>query len=301
MTSGPLDKEPAPAFFSTDVSAARRFYLDLKPSAFPGLRVACGGFERCVPGYEIERSGFPYLSIEFVVHGKGALVLDGAERPLSAGAVFTYGPGVAHRIRSDAGDPMMKYFVDFSGEAARELLNETGLDPGTCTHVSAAAQIQNIFEDIIRNGLAPTPLTPRACALLVEYLILKIAEKSAPQGAANSRACATYERCRRFIEERFLEVRTLEEVADRCNVDKAYICRLFQKFDYQSPYQKLLRLQMTYASDRLQNSGRLVKEIADELGWDPLHFSRVFKKICGISPENFVKLTERGGGEKAAM
>ena len=45
---------------------------------------------------------------------------------------------------------------------------------------------------------------------------------------------------------------------------------------------------MTYAADRFQDSGVLVKEIAHELGFnDPFHFTRVFKKVFGISPQAF--------------
>jgi AraC-like DNA-binding protein len=47
---------------------------------------------------------------------------------------------------------------------------------------------------------------------------------------------------------------------------------------------------MGHAVSLLLNSGKLVKNVAFELGFEnPFHFSRTFKLVYGISPENFVK------------
>jgi len=89
---------PPPAFLSQQVTAARRFYLDLKPRLTKGLTVVCGGWEECAPDYTIDRATFPYLSIEFVAAGRGHVALGGQTHPLAPGTVFTYGPGVAHYI-----------------------------------------------------------------------------------------------------------------------------------------------------------------------------------------------------------
>jgi AraC-like DNA-binding protein len=45
---------------------------------------------------------------------------------------------------------------------------------------------------------------------------------------------------------------------------------------------------MNYAAARLQQSGSLVKQIAELVGFaDPFHFSRVFKNVLGVSPAAF--------------
>jgi len=48
---------------------------------------------------------------------------------------------------------------------------------------------------------------------------------------------------------------------------------------------------MAYAADLFQESGVLVKEIAHKLGFnDPFHFTRIFKKVFGVSPQLFKTL-----------
>ncbi|RME66913.1 MAG: AraC family transcriptional regulator, partial [Verrucomicrobia bacterium] len=105
-------------FFVSEVRRARRFYLDLGPVAKGPLAVAAGGWEACSRSYVVDRSDFPYLSIEFVAAGRGEVTLNGRTHPLVRGAVFTYGPGVSHCIRAHHTDPMSKYFVDFRGHDA---------------------------------------------------------------------------------------------------------------------------------------------------------------------------------------
>ena len=79
-----------PEFFSTQVSEARRFYLDTTGRTRGQLTVVCGGCEHCRPGYEIDRRDFPFHSIEFVARGKGSLTLAGHKHVLSPGKVFFF-------------------------------------------------------------------------------------------------------------------------------------------------------------------------------------------------------------------
>jgi AraC-like DNA-binding protein len=74
-------------------------------------------------------------------------------------------------------------------------------------------------------------------------------------------------------------------------VDTAYVCRLFRRFDHQSPYRFLMRLKMNAAAGQLAQPGALVKNVAAELGFtNPFHFSRVFKSVFAVPPDAFRKL-----------
>ena len=51
-----------------------------------------------------------------------------------------------------------------------------------------------------------------------------------------------------------------------------------------------MRLKMSRAASLLLIPGKLVKEVADEMNFnDPFHFSRSFKSVYGISPEQFMQ------------
>jgi AraC-like DNA-binding protein len=280
-----------PEFFSPQVVEARRFYLDPAPPAAKPVAVVCGGCERCAPDYAIHRTTFPYYSIEFVARGKGALILGGKEYALFPGAVFSYGPGIAQDIFTDVADPLIKYFVDFVGSRAVRMLGQGALAPGNVARVFAPGEVQWILDDLILNGLKGTRFASRICDVLLEYLILKIADSLMPWEASKTPAFATYQRCRQHIQAQYLRLQTQQQIASECHINPAYLCRLFRRYDHQTPYQYLMRLKMNVAAERLQDPGRLVKQVSHELGFsDPFHFSRAFKSVFGVSPDAFRRL-----------
>jgi len=280
-----------PGFFSLQVREARRFYLDLAPSASTPLAVVSGGVEQCAPDYEIRRSTFPYQSIEYVARGRGTLVLGDREVRLGPGVAFTYGPGIAQHITTDPTDLLAKYFVDFAGQRGQRLLNELGLKPGTIIRVSRPGEVQDAFDCLVREGQSSSGMGPALSTAALEYLLLKFAETSSPLDLHHTPAYESYERCRQHILTNFQNLQSLNLIAKECFVDQAYLCRLFRRFDHQTPYQFLMRLKMNVAAQRLHESDLLVKQVAAELGFDdPFHFSRAFKKVFGVSPDTFRRM-----------
>ncbi len=293
MSGSPSKPAPAPApeFFSADVVAARRFYLDLSPPRRVPLAVVCGGVETCNPSYAIHRTTFPFCSFEYVARGRGQLRLNGAAYDLRAGVLFSYGPGVAHHITGDATDALVKYFVDFAGTEALELLRGCGLAPGRVTRVFPPDTLTALFDELIQSGQRGGRDGEELCGELLRCLGLKIAATVAPLTTAETVAFSTYLECRRHIEQHFQHLRTLEQIAAECHVNDAYLCRLFRRYDHRSPYQYLLRLKMNFAAGRLQLPGVMVKQVAEETGFqDPFHFSRVFRSVLGVSPAAFRSL-----------
>jgi AraC-like DNA-binding protein len=77
----------------------------------------------------------------------------------------------------------------------------------------------------------------------------------------------------------------VEQTAQECHLNNAYLCRLFKRYDEGTAYGYLLRMKMNDAAERLQSPTALVKQVAEETGFaNPFHFSRTFKAVLGISP-----------------
>ena len=201
----------APNYFSAQVADARRFYLELNPGMRRQITVISGGWERCRSDYEIQRTGFCSPIIEFVARGFGTLTLDGKTYELRPGTIFVYGMATSHRIRTSPEHAMEKYFVAFEGGA--ELLRECQIFPGIVLQAMHPLQIHEVFDDLIAHGSSDHANRARMCQIALQYLIMKIADNAVPYGPANTAAVSTYQRCRQFIEENYLRVHTLAEVA----------------------------------------------------------------------------------------
>ena len=278
-------RQTEPAYFSAQVSAARRFYL--RPNAGTGraLAVFSGGWERCRPDYIIQRPGFPHYVIEFVTRGAGTLTLDRKTYPLGPGTVFVYSRNHPHTIRTHPGTPMVKYFAIGAGLELRALLRECRLEPGAVMQIAHADRVQQVFDDLINHGLSDHPNRPRLCAVTLQYLILKIGDLAIPSGESGQPAFATYQRCRHFIADNFLHTPSLQAVADNCHINVSYLCRLFQRFGRERPYRYLQLLRMSHAADLLRSHNRLVKDVARELAFESANnFSRAFHQWFGVPP-----------------
>lgn len=278
-----------PEFFSRQVGVARRFYVAADAARRAPLTVVSGGLEHCAPDYAIHRTAFAYFGIEYVVRGRGKLVLGESEYGLKAGVVFAYTPRTPHHITSDARAPLVKYFVDFSGLRAAQLLKSCGLGGGAAVQIFPPDSAAMLFEELIESGMTASD-SGVFSAKLLECLALKIGAKATAPKEAESPAFAAYLRCRSLIERDFLRLKSLDQIATACGMNNAYICRLFHRFDRQSPYQHLLRLKINFAAAELQKSPILVKDLAALVGFnDSFHFSRVFNNILGASPAQFRK------------
>lgn len=286
-----------PSYFSRQIHEAKRFYrpemLVLKDSG-ERFDVFAGGWESCAKGYKIERKGFPYYSIEFVVAGQGRLFIHEEEHELIPGVFFSYGPDIPHMIIMDEEHPLEKYFVNIQCSAPYDFFgSETDLLYGKVFHSSRLHSIQQTFDELITYGVEQSEWRTRICNHLVQLLVIKASESSIKSEDFSGIAYANYLRCVAVLNRRYLEFKGLDDIARACCIDVSYLCRLFKNFCHQSPYQYFLRLNMNHAADLLLQSNRQIQEVAELMDYeDPLHFSRTFKRVMGICPSEFIKLSK---------
>jgi AraC-like DNA-binding protein len=81
---------------------------------------------------------------------------------------------------------------------------------------------------------------------------------------------------------------TVDEMTEFCNLSISQFRRIFKAQTGMSPKNYLLESKIKYATNLLSFDGVNVKKAAEMAGFmDPFHFSRVFKKIMGISPREY--------------
>lgn len=84
---------------------------------------------------------------------------------------------------------------------------------------------------------------------------------------------------------------SISEIAAKCGVSECYFRRLFTQYSGESPmsfrqHYRIERAKQLLLSDEQYTIG----EIAQELNFlDIYHFSKTFKKYCGISPNKFLQ------------
>jgi AraC-like DNA-binding protein len=281
--------------FATQIFEGR-YYCPEVPRAPRGLTVVCAGWELCRPDYELVRRTFPWLVVELVVRGEGTLELDGRRYPLRAGSLFCYGSSTSLRITTDPARPFFKYFVGFTGSEAHRASARGALRVGDARQAVYPQELQQVLDRVIDEGNRKSAASSTIANDYLRIFLLKLdecAEGSA--GPETSRGLDSYVRAKSFLEQNYLRVLRTEDAAQELGMASETLCRLFQHYSRTSPHQFVLRLRVNLAIDLLLGTSLLVKEVAEQAGFqDPFHFSRVFRKVQGMSPAAFQKLHRRG-------
>ena len=91
-----------------------------------------------------------------------------------------------------------------------------------------------------------------------------------------------------FLDEHYSEKLSLESVASQFFIDKHYLARLFKEQYGVTLVTYLQQVRITHAKRMLRFTDKSIEEIGLECGIGELnYFSRVFKKLEGVSPSEF--------------
>ncbi len=91
-----------------------------------------------------------------------------------------------------------------------------------------------------------------------------------------------------FMHSRLSESVRLEEFANQAGLSVSYFSELFREQVHQSPLSYFTQLKIRAACRLLDLTDKPIKVVAVETGYsDPYYFSRVFKKVMGLSPEKY--------------
>jgi AraC-like DNA-binding protein len=146
-----------------------------------------------------------------------------------------------------------KYFVSLTGPRAPQLPEGLRLGAGTVARVSSVGEVEEVFDHLIRDGLRGTGASNTLCAVLSEYLLVKLSELMMPTGERPSRRPARSGGAANTLRPTSTGSGPWSRIAAECDINQAYLCRLFRRFDHEGPYRYLLRLKMNFAAERLRD------------------------------------------------
>lgn len=91
-----------------------------------------------------------------------------------------------------------------------------------------------------------------------------------------------------YIEEHYKEKLKLSDVADQVYVSQWHLSKLLNRYMGQNFSEILNNVRINKAKELLKDPSLRIGDIADEVGFlDMAHFSRVFKKLVGISANEY--------------
>lgn len=121
----------------------------------------------------------------------------------------------------------------------------------------------------------------------IEQLVLRFAELLHPDKIREENPQRLVEKVKRYVEKHYCSAITLGQVSEWAQVTESHLSKQFVKETGEHFIEYVTKLRINEAT-RLIESDMKMYEIAVKVGYEnPEHFSRVFKKYRGMSPQKY--------------
>jgi AraC-like DNA-binding protein len=255
------------------------------------LSVYNAGMEHCAAGHSWGPGIRDHFLIHLVVEGAGSYTVRGRSYALGQGDLFLIAPGQTVQYRADTQQPWVYCWVGFQGVDAPALISQTDFTAERPVLHAADPETPRRLLDAIYDVRGSRPEDSAAMTGQL-YLFLAWLLRSA-SGANAHRTQAGEEHVRRaltYIANNFATSLTIEDIAAHVGVCRSRLYRVFEEQLHTSPAQYLAQFRMQQACALLGATDLSVKAVAYSVGFeDPLHFSRRFKEIVGVSPSEYIE------------
>jgi AraC-like DNA-binding protein len=252
------------------------------------------GFD-CPSGFVLPLEKPNTFALYYVVKGKGVYTLGGSEFPARKGDIFALYPNTDIKCRADKKEPWTLYAVSFNGADARLLLNAAKFQPKEpLRHLdgNTSKHIISLFEAfyVYRNQEIFAIVQSTALLYATMSLLVKTASWDQSEMPPGWTGAVHFYKAINFINENYSRPITVSDIADHVGLSSSRLYKVFIQQVYMSPQQYLMEFRVREGLNLLEKREGSVKEIALAVGLeDPLYFSKLFKKVIGKSPTDYMK------------
>lgn len=154
--------------------------------------------------------------------------------------------------------------------------------PGSWESLCAFEDLKHPTEEAFQLYMRKSAEEEPAERTYVELAIKRIREEREQQ------THNVVDRAASYIQERFHEELSLEEVAEQVHLNPHYFSKVFKQQTGETFIDYVTRLRIDKARELIMDGQWSLKEVCYMVGYkDPNYFSRVFKKVTGVTPTEY--------------
>lgn len=268
-----------------------------KHALLRGLLVTDAGYFPHAEGHRVERKvGAPTHLIIACLKGRGWVRSRLGDQVVRAGDLVWLRPDHSHTYGADSVDPWTIGWVHFTGEEAIAWSKHLGfkqeavniLNHGSAEGI-AALKLEQIYL-ILEQGYSIPQLI--SAALMLRGALDLAAQAVRTVGTTRS-AVERIAAVRDHLRESLAQPHRLETLASAAGVSVPHFCTLFRRLTGYAPIDFLIRQRVQAACKLLDTTSLSIAAIAANVGYeDPYYFTRCFRRIIGISPRAYRRITK---------
>lgn len=237
-------------------------------------------------------AGSSQFILIYCMEGKGEIRLNKTTNLISADQFFIIPPGMSHAYYSDEQNPWSIYWIHFSGlksgNYSRFACQPLPIERGKTSRI---ADRVDLFSELFRNldrGFSIETL--EYVNLCLPHLLASFTHLSQFRLIKESGEKDPVAQSINFMLEQITKKLKLNEIAAETGLSASHYSRLFLNRTGHSPIDYFIQLKIQRACRLLDNSGWMIADVAREMGFeDQFYFSRVFRKVMGMSPAEYRK------------
>ena len=266
--------------------------IDIKDKTKPLIVTSCGTYHLYkrpkLPTWRPRgRLDFQLL---YIAAGKAHFHFNGKEEIVTAGHMVLYRPKEPQKYEYYGEDQTEVYWVHFTGGDVTNILRSYGLTKDKQVfYCGKGLDYQNHFRTMIQELQMCREHFDEILEIhLREIFVMIHRHFLTSTKLSNSQIAEDIDAATMFFNEHYNEEINIEEYAKKHNLSTSWFIRNFKQYTGFTPLQYILSIRIYNAEALLRSSQYNITEVASIVGYDnPLYFSRIFKKIKGISPSEY--------------
>ncbi len=264
---------------------------------FVDLSIFQFGRETCAPSKSFGPAFRNHFLFHFILSGKGRLMAHDLSGKVSTYEIgpeqgFMLYPRQISTYIADLDEPWEYVWIEFDGLRTRNLLSAAGFTENSPVYSAHSADLKDEMRNeliyITEHASSPPFHLIGHLFLFFDYLV-RSSSTEKQQSKNRLRDCYVHEAID-FIENNYNKNITIEDVAEVCGLNRSYFGKIFKDTLGKSPQEFLLSFRMAKAAELLRLTQMPVGDIGIAVGYEnPMHFSRAFKSVYGVSPKKMRK------------
>lgn len=267
-------------------------YLEQKNEEQLDLFLCQCGNEECSPSHSFGPAVRDHYLIHYVLEGKGHYLVNGKRYDLKKDEGFLICPGTLTYYEASKEKPWSYMWIGFNGLKAKKYLNNANLNEDNLIFKYDKDNniLKSYIDEILKLKSTNFHNKLKTEGLLYLFLSELVENATYERSAVENQTDIYIRKAVEYIEHNYIDDIKVSDIANFIGINRSYFFTIFKKSLNISPQEFLLSYRMEKAYILLQDDKLSISDIARSVGYkDPLGFSKIFKKVNGMSPKTYRK------------